>query len=174
MVGAGLRAKSDFRRPLASLIPPYISHIPENVQSFTPVSSSVTTVSGRELSYDVLVVATGLKINWNAVTGLPEALTDPSSGVSSIYSYETCDKVWSDVEALRSGQAIFTQPQGVIKCAGGKYIYTIHHRCPTRPPRDFKQPHKKSCGWRGTDIDGQGAATTFKSTFILACRLCSP
>jgi len=75
----------------------------------------------------MLVVATGLKINWNGITGLPEALADPSSGVSSIYSYETCDKVWGDVEAIRSGQAIFTQPEGVIKCAGGKHTCSVIH-----------------------------------------------
>jgi sulfide:quinone oxidoreductase len=64
-------------------------------------------------------VSAGLKINWNAISGLSKALADPVSGVSSIYSYDTCDKVWNDIEALRMGKAIFTQPAGVIKCAGG-------------------------------------------------------
>jgi sulfide:quinone oxidoreductase len=79
----------------------------------------VTTTSGRELSYDALVVTPGLQSNWNAIKGLPEALADSTSGVSSIYSYDTCDKTWSDIEAIRSGKAVFTQPAGVIKCAGG-------------------------------------------------------
>jgi len=118
LVGAGLRTKNDFRRPLAPLLPKYISHVPENIKSFSPSSSSVTTVSGRHLSYDMLVVAAGLQIDWNAIQGLPRALADPSSGVSSIYSFETCDKVWDDVEALRAGSAVFTQPVGIIKCAG--------------------------------------------------------
>lgn len=82
----------------------------------------MTTASGRDLSYDILVVAAGLQINWNAIKGLPEALADPKSGVSSIYSYNTCDKTWDDIEGLRSGKAIFTQPAGVIKCAGGVSI----------------------------------------------------
>jgi sulfide:quinone oxidoreductase len=120
LVGAGLRPKTDFRRPLASLIPPHISHIAENVKSFYPETSSIKTTSGREISYDSLVVAAGLKINWGGVAGLQQALTDPSSGVSSIYSYDTCDKVRNDVDALRSGNAIFTQPAGIIKCPGGK------------------------------------------------------
>lgn len=67
-------------------------------------------------------MAAGLKTNWDGIAGLPQALANPSSGVSSIYSYDTCDKVWHDVDALRSGNAIFTQPAGVIKCAGGKSI----------------------------------------------------
>ncbi|KAH9842790.1 FAD/NAD(P)-binding domain-containing protein [Rhodofomes roseus] len=118
LVGAGLKQKLETREPLKSLIPSHLAHIPENVQSFSPKSSSITTVSGRTIAYESLVVATGLKTNWDSIAGLPKALADPSSGVSSIYSYETCDKVWHDVDALRSGKAIFTQPAGVIKCAG--------------------------------------------------------
>ena len=124
LVGAGLRPKTDFRRSLDSLIPKNrITHIAENVKSFSPTSSSVTTTSGQTLAYDALVVAAGLKINWDAIPGLSKALADPASGVSSIYSYDTCDKVWNDIENLRSGKAIFTQPAGVIKCAGGKRAF---------------------------------------------------
>ena len=120
LVGAGLKDKADLRRPLASLIPSHIAHVPENVQSFNPKASTVTLASGRTISYDVLVVAMGLRINWEQIKGLSQALAHPTSGVSSIYSYDTCDKVWKDIDALRNGKAIFTQPAGVIKCAGGQ------------------------------------------------------
>ncbi|KZT11374.1 sulfide-quinone oxidoreductase [Laetiporus sulphureus 93-53] len=118
LVGAGLKQKTETRRPLQSLIPPHLAFVHENVSTFSPESSSVTTVSGRSISYETLVVAAGLQTNWGNITNLPKALADPTSGVSSIYSYDTCDKVWHDIEALRSGKAIFTQPAGVIKCAG--------------------------------------------------------
>ena len=80
----------------------------------------MTLSNGASVGYDVLVVATGLQINWDAIPGLRGALADPNSGVSSIYSYETCDKTWRDVDALRGGKAVFTQPAGVVKCAGGE------------------------------------------------------
>ncbi|EIN07400.1 FAD/NAD(P)-binding domain-containing protein [Punctularia strigosozonata HHB-11173 SS5] len=118
LVGAGLKHKSELRRPMASLIPDHIAHIPENVQSFSPKSNAITTTSGRTISYESLVVATGLQSNWDAIPGLSKGLADPRSGVSSIYSYDTCDKVWNDIDALRSGTAVFTQPAGIIKCAG--------------------------------------------------------
>lgn len=118
LVGSGLKAKTETRRRLADLIPKHIAHIPESVQIFHPESSTITTTTGRSISYDMLVVAAGLQINWNGIEGLSQALVDSSSGVSSIYSYDTCDKAWADIEALRSGNAIFTQPAGVIKCAG--------------------------------------------------------
>lgn len=72
------------------------------------------------IAYDTLVVAAGLQINYGAIKGLPEALTDQGSAVSTIYSYETCDRVWSEIENIKSGNAVFTQPAGIIKCAGGE------------------------------------------------------
>jgi NADPH-dependent 2,4-dienoyl-CoA reductase/sulfur reductase-like enzyme len=123
LVGSGLQSKTSFRKPLASLVPQHLSLISENVQTFNPGQSTVTTTSGRELSYDALVVTPGLQINWNAIKGLPEALADSTSGVSSIYSYDTCDKTWGDIEAIPSGKAVFTQPLGVIKCAGGSLLH---------------------------------------------------
>lgn len=118
LVGSGLLKKTETRRPLASLIPDHLQHIPENVKTFDPKASTVTTSSGKVISYDQLVIATGLQINWGNISGLPAALADPSSGVSSIYSYDTCEKVWNDIDALSSGHAVFTQPAGVVKCAG--------------------------------------------------------
>ncbi|KAF8636578.1 hypothetical protein AX17_003389 [Amanita inopinata Kibby_2008] len=118
LVGSGLRAKSDFRRPLGSLIPKQFAFLSENVKTFSPTTSTVMTESGRALAYDMLVIATGMKIKWDAVKGLKQALATPTSGVSSIYSSDSCDKVWRDIENLQSGRAVFTQPAGVIKCAG--------------------------------------------------------
>jgi NADPH-dependent 2,4-dienoyl-CoA reductase/sulfur reductase-like enzyme len=136
LVGAGLKQKSTLRQPLADLIPPHIAHIPENVASFDPAHNAVRTEAGRTLTYDALVVAMGLQVNYGAIEGLPKALADPSSGVSSIYSYQTCDKVWDDIDALRTGRAIFTQPQGVIKCAGGQCL----RRSILRAPLTYSPP----------------------------------
>lgn len=119
-MGSGICPKSDFNRPLASLVPNHISLIAENVKAFSPTSSSITTTTGRDVTYDTLVVAAGLQINYDAIKGLPAALADPNSGVSTIYS-SSCDKVWTDIENLKSGNAVFTQPSGIVKCAGGEY-----------------------------------------------------
>ena len=127
----GLKNKEDLRRLLKSLVPPHISLRSEKVTAFSPKTSSVTTSSGSTISYDVMVVAAGIQINWDVISGgLPQALADPSSGVSSIYSYETCDKTWHDIEAMRTGKAIFTQPAGPVKCAGGNTLICITITCP--------------------------------------------
>lgn len=104
-----------------TLIPKHAEWIKDTVRTFSPTDNHVTLASGRSIQYEYLIVAAGLQINWNAIKGLPEALIDSTSGVSSIYSYDTCSKTATDIEALRSGKAIFTQPAGVIKCAGGMF-----------------------------------------------------
>ena len=70
------------------------------------------------MTYDYLIVAPGLETNFGAVTGLTEALQDPTSSVSSIYSSQTVEQVWKNIQAFKKGNAIFTQPAGIIKCAG--------------------------------------------------------
>lgn len=68
---------------------------------------------------------------FDAVKGLPEALADPlASKVSTIYSYDTCDKTFDLIDGLKSGKALFTQPFGPVKCAGApqKVVYLAWDR----------------------------------------------
>lgn len=118
LVGGGLKDKRELRRPLSSLLDVNLKHYASNVDSFSPEQNSITLKDGSKVSYDQLVVVPGLSINYDAIKGLPEALADPQSLVSSIYGYDTCDKVFDTISKLSSGKAIFTQPAGVIKCAG--------------------------------------------------------
>lgn len=126
LVGAGLKAKETFVRSMDSVIPAGVAHIPNHAAKFTPQSNKVTLDDGREVTYDHLVVAAGIKTRWDAVKGLEQALRDPlGSKVSSIYSYDTCDKTWDLIESMPKRdaasdklRALFTQPFGPVKCAG--------------------------------------------------------
>jgi len=62
-----------------------------------------------------------LTADFGNVKGLQSALEDPfKSNVSTIYNYENSEKTWQLIEKFKGeGGAIFTQPQGIIKCAGG-------------------------------------------------------
>lgn len=118
LVGGGLKNKEDLRRPLKSLIDPKLRFYNEPVGSFSPENNLITLGNGDKLNYQQLVVAPGITIHNGSVKGLPDALANPDSLVSSIYNYETCDKTFQSVQKLQKGAAIFTQPAGVIKCAG--------------------------------------------------------
>lgn len=57
-------------------------------------------------SYDYLIVAPGLKINWDAIPGLAEGLADPNGPVSSIYSGAGAEKTFKNVQSLKKGTAV--------------------------------------------------------------------
>ncbi|KAL8302870.1 hypothetical protein RB597_005445 [Gaeumannomyces tritici] len=118
LVGGGLKTREELRRPLKSLVNDKLKYYKEAVGSFSPDDNSVTLANGDRLSYEHLVVAPGIKIDYSSIKGLADALADDALPVSSIYGYDTCAKVFPNIQALTSGAAIFTQPAGVIKCAG--------------------------------------------------------
>jgi sulfide:quinone oxidoreductase len=117
-VGAGLKSLDDVQRPLSHVIPQGVKHYPLKVSTFDPENNAIKTSEGVDVSYDYLIVAPGLETNFAGISGLPEALRDPASQVSSIYSEKTVEQVWRNIQAFKKGPAIFTQPAGIIKCAG--------------------------------------------------------
>ena len=118
LVGGGLKSKEELRRPMDSLIDPKLKFYNDSVGTFSPKDNVVTLGNGDKVSYEQLVVAPGISVNFGSIKGLPEALADRHSSVSSIYGYDYCDKAFRTIQDMRKGTAIFTQPAGVIKCAG--------------------------------------------------------
>ncbi|KAI4870343.1 FAD/NAD(P)-binding domain-containing protein [Hypoxylon rubiginosum] len=118
LVGSGLRSLEDMHRPMSDVIPEGVKHYPLRVSTFDPENNAIQTSDGVDVSYDYLVVAPGLETNFAGVSGLEQALQDPTSQVSSIYSEKTVEQVWKNVQGFKKGPAIFTQPAGIIKCAG--------------------------------------------------------
>ncbi|KZZ88170.1 sulfide quinone-reductase [Moelleriella libera RCEF 2490] len=118
LVGGGLKDKEDLRRRTEDLIDPKLTLYPTSVVSVSPKDNLVSLSDGNKVHYEQLIVAPGLTLDLGSIAGLKEALYDRQSPVSSIYNYDTCDKAFRTVETLTKGTALFTQPAGVIKCAG--------------------------------------------------------
>lgn len=118
LVGGGLKDKESLRSRTNTLVDSKCKFYSESVSQFEPQDNVVMLGNGDRLSYEHLVVVPGIKVNFDSIKGLPEALADSHSMVSSIYSYDTCDKVYPNIQKLKQGRAIFSQPTGVIKCAG--------------------------------------------------------
>jgi NADPH-dependent 2,4-dienoyl-CoA reductase/sulfur reductase-like enzyme len=119
LVGGGLKTREQLRMPLKSLIDPKLKFYNEQVASLSPEHNLVSLGNGDKVAYEHLVVVPGISINYGSIKGLPEALADPDAPVSSTYGYDTCEKVFGTIKKLQKGHAIFTQPSGAIKCAGG-------------------------------------------------------
>ena len=118
LVGGGLKTREELRKPTASLIDSKLRYYADAVAQVRAKDNAVVTNSGEELNYEHLVVASGYEITLDTIPGLRDALNKPNPKVTSIYTYETVDKVFPAIKALNEGTAIFTQPSSPIKCAG--------------------------------------------------------
>ena len=116
MVGAGVFDKNETVRTMDAVWPQGIKRIKGAVKSFEPDTQTVTLEDGSAISYDFLVVAAGLKLDWDAVEGLNEALGE--NGVTSNYRFDLAPYTHNLVENMQGKTAIFTQPPMPIKCAG--------------------------------------------------------
>jgi len=73
-------------------------------------------MNGRKITYKQLIVAAGLQVQTHKIKNLDRALG--RAGVTTNYVYPFAQRTWDFVRLFPGGNAIFTQPQGVIKCAG--------------------------------------------------------
>jgi sulfide:quinone oxidoreductase len=117
LVGAGVFDLKDTVRPEASVMPEGVTWIKEAAVSFQPESNQVTTNSGANYTYDYMIVAPGIQLNWNQVQGLKETLG--KNGVTSNYSFEYANYTYECLKSLKAGQtALFTSPGTPVKCGG--------------------------------------------------------
>ena len=116
MVGAGIFDPATTARTMASLIPSGVRWIKAAVAAFEPENRAVILDGCRVVKYVALVVAPGLKLNWDGIEGLADTLG--RNGVTSNYRYDLAPYTWECVQGLKSGRAVFTQPPMPIKCAG--------------------------------------------------------
>ncbi|KAI6176049.1 Sulfide:quinone oxidoreductase, mitochondrial [Aphelenchoides bicaudatus] len=114
---------------------------PESVHSvaeFSPKNNCVTLSNGEQVSYDFLVIATGLQVSYDLIEGLPSAFNSPN--VCSIYDFELAKKARDVIQNFNGGDAIFTFPNTPIKCAGAprKIMYLAEEIF----RREFETRHK--------------------------------
>lgn len=116
MVGAGQAKKEETERSEVSVMPRRVKWIRDAATEFQPDQNSLRTRDGLTITYDWLIVASGLQLNWDKVAGLKEAMG--RNGVCSNYSYATVDSTSEAIRNFHGGTAVFTNPSGAVKCGG--------------------------------------------------------
>ncbi|MFG2889804.1 FAD-dependent oxidoreductase [Streptomyces sp. NPDC048248] len=116
LVGGGQAPLRAALRTEADVIPPGVRWLRERAAAVDPVARTVTTASGRVLSYGRLVLAPGLQLDWDGVPGLAKALGH--GGVTSNYRADLAPLTWEMIRRMRRGTAVFTMPSGPVKCGG--------------------------------------------------------
>ena len=146
LVGAGVVSKEETVRDEGDYIPKRATWIHDAVEGFDPENNRVYLKSGRAVSYEFLVVAPGIQLDWGAIKGLPEALG--KDGVTSNYSFDLVDKTWEFLREMKEGNALFTMPSTPVKCAGApqKIMYLAEHFFRRQGIRDRVEVHFFSAG----------------------------
>lgn len=128
MVGAGVFNPEFTRRRETRLIPRGAEWIKASASGFAPDENKVLLCDGGSVAYKVLIACPGIKLDWDAIPGLAEALG--RNGVTSNYRYDLAPYTNRLVKDFTGGRALFTQPVMPIKCAGApqKAMYLSCHR----------------------------------------------
>jgi sulfide:quinone oxidoreductase len=116
LVGGGRAKAPESVRPMSWVIPDGVTWIHDAATGVDPDGHSVSLASGESVTYDKLVVAAGIQLNWTGIPGLAEGMG--RDGMSSNYDYYLAPKTWENVQRTTSGTAVFHMPMGPIKCAG--------------------------------------------------------
>ena len=156
LVAAGVWQKSDIVYNTKDFVPSGVKMIKDKVAEFDPEANKVKTEGGEVISYDFLVVATGLVLDYGQIKGLEgvglsseanEKVSEKigKNGVHSIYYADGAVNTWKGMQELISEaktgkklKALFTHPNTPIKCGGApkKIMYLTNSRLNEAGVRD--------------------------------------
>lgn len=117
LVGAGTYDMAATKKRTVDFIPKGVTWIMDRVASIDAADNRLMLETRHSVTYDYLVVAPGIQIDWDKIKGLPEAIG--KGGVCSNYGYDKAEYTWECIKGLKEGdKAFFTQPNTPIKCGG--------------------------------------------------------
>lgn len=118
LVGGGAFDIRKTVRSEASVMPKGVKWIQQKATGFAPDQNRVHLDSGF-VTYDYLVVCPGIQLNWGAIKGLPETLSQ--NNVCSNYSFETAPYTFECIRNFKGGKALFHNPSTPVKCGGAPH-----------------------------------------------------
>ncbi|MBB3159084.1 sulfide:quinone oxidoreductase [Microbacterium proteolyticum] len=113
IAGDSARASEAVRRQ-ADVTPAGVRWLRDEVFTVDAEAQRVHLVSGEHLDYDQLVVCAGMRMAWEQVPGLPDAMAAPT-GISN-YDFDLAAKASPVLRDVRSGTVVFTQPPEPASC----------------------------------------------------------
>ncbi len=161
LIGAGIWDLEDIVYKRDDFLPKGVKLIKGSVTAFDPKNNKVIVDGSQEVTYDQLVVATGINLNYGAIKGLEGEVessnaasavatkkTITQDGLHSIYFQDGAVATWKGIQELiekaknhkgpEKLQAVFTHPRGPLKCGGApkKIMYLTDARLREAGVRD--------------------------------------
>ena len=150
LIASGVYTKADIDYNTSDFVPKGVTILKDKAVEFNPESNTVALESGETISYDFLVVAAGVTLDYGAIKGLEEVgdaysagdaskilKTFGDSGIASVYNIDSAVAMWDQmqkfIQKAKSGQkvrGVFTDPATAIKCGGApkKVMYLTNAR----------------------------------------------
>lgn len=127
LVAAGIKGAAYPVSDTARYMPDGINWIEETISEFDPEGNKVVTSSGSAISYDCLVVTTGMKLDYAAIEGMDVARIGKNGLGSHYHGPEAAAKTWTAMSKFseEGGQGIFLRPATEMKCAGAPLKFTF-------------------------------------------------
>lgn len=127
LIAAGLKPASYSVSSTREWLPADAELIEEAVAEFDPEGSKVVTATGKSISYDYLIVTTGLKLDFDAIEGFDRKLIG-KDGIGAVYAGpEEAEATWREMDRFtdKGGIGLFYRPATEMKCAGAPLKYTF-------------------------------------------------
>ena len=150
LIASGLYTKADVDYDTKDFLPSGVTLLKDRAVDFNPEANKVALESGETISYDFLIVAAGIALDYGSIKGLEEignaySAGDASkilkvfadTGATSVYNIDSAVAMWTQmqkfIEKAKNGQkvkGIFTDPNTAIKCGGApkKVMYLTNAR----------------------------------------------
>ena len=127
LIAAGLKPANYSVSTTEEYIPPGVQWIPESITQFDPEANRVVTDKGQVANYDFLIVATGLKLDFDAIAGMDvqrigkNGLGCPYAGPAAAFA------TWQAISEFtqKGGRGLFGRPKTEMKCAGAPLKHTF-------------------------------------------------
>ena len=127
LIAAGLKPADYSVSETGDWLPRDISWVEDAAAEIDPVGKKVVTSAGKAVDYDYLIVATGIKLDYDAIEGMSLDLIG-TNGIGSVYAGpDYAAKTWAEMDRFtqEGGVGLFTRPDTEMKCAGAPLKYTF-------------------------------------------------
>src|SRR5688500_18643733 len=98
-------------------MPKNVIWIKEAASSFQPEHNMIVSAQDNSYTYDYLIIAPRIQLNWSKVEGLTETIS--KNGVTINYSHQYAPYTYECLKNIKPGDTIlFTAPSTPTKCGG--------------------------------------------------------
>lgn len=127
LIATGLKPQNYSVSSTGQWLPKSVNWIAERAAEIDPDAQKVMTEAGQTVEYDYLIVATGLRLNYEAIEGFEMDMIG-KDGIGSLYAGpDYAAKTWQAAGKFteEGGVGYFTIPKTELKCAGAPLKHTF-------------------------------------------------